>query len=65
MKTFAEFLEAKIKEGGTGVPFVGQPPDPGGEMSWQGAAGHGELHSAKGDIPVKKHKKKKHKKKHD
>jgi hypothetical protein len=62
MRTFREYLaeQRKLKE--SGVPFVGQAPDPGGEMSWQGAAGGGKLHSAKGDIPVKKHKK--HKKHH-
>ena len=63
MRTFKEYLvEQKLKEAGTGVPYVGQAPDPGGEMSWQGTAGGGQLHSAKGDIPVRKHKK--HKKKH-
>jgi len=57
--TFKEYLAKKFKE--NGVPFVGQAPDPGGEMSWQGVPGGGKLHSAKGDIPVKKkHKKKRH-----
>jgi len=59
MKTFKEYIEKRVKE--CGVPFIGQAPDSGGEMSWQGAAGNGELHSAKGNIPVKKkHKKKPH-----
>ena len=52
---FKEWL--KIKE--AGVPYVGQPPDPGGEMSWQGAPSGGKLHSAKGDVPVHHRKKKK------
>jgi hypothetical protein len=43
---FSEWL--KIKE--TSVPYVGQAPDPGGEMSWQGAPGGGKLHSAKGNV---------------
>ena len=44
---------------GAGVPFVGQKPDPGGEMSWQGAPSGGKLHSAKGNVPaMKKHMKK-------
>lgn len=56
MRTFKEYLAAQKENG---VPFIGQAPDPGGEMSWQGVPGGGKLHSAKGDIPVKKHKKKK------
>lgn len=48
---------------GVGVPYVGQAPDKGHEMSWQGAPSGGKLHSAGGDVPMKHSKHHKRKKK--